>query len=210
VWVFPATYIPRALIPRLRWHEGPDPPWTWVFVLSTAGMRGIVSLAAALALPITIAPGVAFPYRDLILFITFVVILVTLVGEGLLLPVLIRRWNIVDAEDDGAQVAAARVRVADAARERLRTLEPAFASSAEWEIAGRLHAGYEQRSAHFGEHAGGTVAADDTAVHEIERRLKQEAHAAERAALVAMRRRGEVTDDVYRLLEWELDLDEAR
>ncbi len=210
LWMFPATYVPRALFPGIRRREGPDPPWRWVFVLSTAGMRGIVSLAAALALPVTIAPGVPFPDRDLILFATFVVILVTLVGEGLLLPVLIRRWNVADAEDDGVAVAAARVRVSDAARERLRTLETTFSSPGEWEVAGRLHAGYEQRSAHFAAHAGGAEPEDDAKLHAIERRLRLEAHTAERRALEEMRRRGELTDAAYRELEWQLDLEDAQ
>jgi CPA1 family monovalent cation:H+ antiporter len=210
VWMIPATYIPRMLFPGIRRREGPDPPLTWVLVLSTAGMRGIVSLAAALAIPETIAPGVAFPGRDLILFVTFVVILVTLVGEGLALPLLIRRWDVVDSEDEGPLVAAARVRVADAARERLRALEPTFDSPAAWEVAGRLNAGYEQRSAHFAAHAHGSATDDDAQLHAIERRLRLETHAAERAALQAMRRTGEISDGAYRQLEWELDLADSQ
>jgi monovalent cation/hydrogen antiporter len=210
VWMFPATYLRRMVFPGVREREGPDPPWQWVFVLGTAGMRGIVSLAAALALPETLAPGVPFPQRDLILFVTFVVILVTLVGEGLAMPWLIRRWKIEDPEDDGRAAAAARVRVADAARAHLRSLEPSFESPAEWEVAGRLHADYEQRSAHFAEHVEGAEPADDARLHEIERRLRNEAYQAERRALGDLRRKGEVTDDVYRRIEWDLDLAESR
>src|SRR5262249_58125350 len=84
VWVFPATYVPRWLSPALRKRD-PAPSWTWIFVLSFTGVRGVVSLAAALALPLTLANGTPFPHRDLILFITFGVILVTLVGLGLML-----------------------------------------------------------------------------------------------------------------------------
>jgi CPA1 family monovalent cation:H+ antiporter len=210
VWMFPATYLRRMAFPKVREREGPDPPWQWVFVLGTAGMRGIVSLAAALALPETIAPGVPFPERNLILFVTFVVILVTLVGEGLAMPWLIRHWNIKDPEDDGRAVSAARVRVADAAREHLRSLEPSFQSPAEWEVAGRLHADYEQRSAHFAEHREGEEPADDARLHEIERGLRREALQAERRALQNLRRRGEITDEAYRGLEWDLDLAESR
>jgi len=210
VWMFPATYGRRRLFPKIREREGPDPPWRWVFVLATAGMRGIVSLAAALAVPQTIAPGVPFPERDLILFVTFVVILVTLVGEGLALPWLIRRWNVRDTEDEGRLLAAARARIAEAVREHLRTLETTFESTAEWEVAGRLHAYYEQRSAHFAAHADGLEPADDGLQHEVERRMTRAAYDAERAALQAMRRSGEIADHVYRELEWDVDLAESR
>src|SRR5262249_55247729 len=70
VWVYPATYLPRWLVPSIR-RSDPAPPWTFPFVLSFTGIRGIVSLAAALAIPLTIASGDPFPYRDLILFLTF-------------------------------------------------------------------------------------------------------------------------------------------
>ena len=173
-------------------------------------MRGIVSLAAALALPETVAGGAPFPQRDLILFVTFVVILVTLVGEGLAMPWLIRRWDVSDAADDGKAVAAVRVRVAEAVRDHLRTLEASFSTTAEWEVAGRLHADYEQRLSHFGAHAEGVEPVDDALQHDIERRLRREAYDAERRTLLALRRSGEITDDVYRHLEWDLDLAESR
>jgi monovalent cation/hydrogen antiporter len=211
-WVYPGAYGRRALFPKVREREGPDPTWQQVFILGTAGMRGIVSLAAALALPETIAPGVPFPQRNLILFITFVVILVTLVGEGLAMPWLIRRFGIATggAEADDHAVAAVRVQLARAGREHLRTLEESFASTAEWEVSGRLHADYEQREAHFAAHAEGVAPADDAQQHEIERRLRREAYAAERRALESIRRAGQVTDDVYRHLQWDLDLAESR
>ena len=64
VWVFPATYLPRWLSPSLRQRD-PSPPWTWTFVIAFTGVRGVVSLAAALAIPLTVASGAAFPHRDL-------------------------------------------------------------------------------------------------------------------------------------------------
>src|SRR5262249_35344755 len=85
VWVFPATYLPRWLSKRVRHHD-PSPPWQWAFAISFTGVRGIVSLAAALAIPLATTAGQPFPDRDLILLLTFSVILVTLVGLGLLLP----------------------------------------------------------------------------------------------------------------------------
>src|SRR5207248_3924511 len=93
VWVFPATYIPRWIVPPLA-RRDPAPPWTYPFILSFTGVRGVVSLAAALAIPFTLANGQPFPQRDVVLFITFGVILVTLVGLGLTLPAVIRALGV--------------------------------------------------------------------------------------------------------------------
>src|SRR5581483_8788523 len=82
IWVFPAVYLPRWLSPSLRKRD-PEPPWQQVFVLAFTGVRGVVSLAAALAIPLTLDNGATFPLRDRILFITFGVIVITLVGLGL-------------------------------------------------------------------------------------------------------------------------------
>ena len=85
LWVFPAAYLPRLLVPAIR-RSDPTPPWQWLFAIGFTGIRGVVSLAAALAIPFTTVDGNPFPDRDLILFLTFCVIFVTLVGEGLTLP----------------------------------------------------------------------------------------------------------------------------
>ena len=81
-WVYPAIYLPRLLNPRLRARD-PIPPWRNTFVIAFTGVRGAVSLAAALALPLALPNGDAFPHRDLILFVSFGVIFITLVGLGL-------------------------------------------------------------------------------------------------------------------------------
>jgi monovalent cation/hydrogen antiporter len=92
VWMYPATYLPRWLFPSIR-RRDPAPPWQWPFALALTGVRGIVSLAAALAIPLTTASGQPFPDRNLILFLTFSVIVVTLVGQGLLLPTVSGPWS---------------------------------------------------------------------------------------------------------------------
>jgi NhaP-type Na+/H+ or K+/H+ antiporter len=89
IWVYPAAYLPRWLSPSLA-RRDPLPPWQWVFFLGFVGVRGVVSLAAALAIPLTTAAGAPFPERDLILFVTFGVIVVTLIGQGLILPSIVR------------------------------------------------------------------------------------------------------------------------
>src|SRR5918997_1773898 len=89
LWIFPATYLPRVAFRSIR-ERDPSPPWRNIVVISWAGMRGVISLAAALALPLQTVSGAPFPQRDLILFLTFSVILETLAVKGLSLPVLIR------------------------------------------------------------------------------------------------------------------------
>lgn len=101
VWVFPGTYVPRILSRTIREREK-GPGAKLVFILAWSGMRGVVSLASALAIPLALASGEAFPHRNLILFITFVVILFTLVLQGLSLPFLIRflKINAQDGEEE--------------------------------------------------------------------------------------------------------------
>jgi Na+/H+ antiporter len=126
VWMYPATYLPRWLFPTIA-RKDPSPPWQWPFALAFTGIRGIVSLAAALAIPLVTEGGQAFPHRDLILILTFAVILVTLVGQGLLLPIVIRALGLANAgrvehETEKAQELAARRKAIDAAMARLDTL----------------------------------------------------------------------------------------
>src|ERR1039457_5894840 len=93
IWVFPATYIPRWLSRSLAKRD-PSPPWRGVFFLAFTGVRGVDSLAVALAIPYAVVNGSPFPHRDLILFVTFGVIIVTLIGQGLMLPWVVRRLGL--------------------------------------------------------------------------------------------------------------------
>jgi CPA1 family monovalent cation:H+ antiporter len=105
LWVFPAAYLPRWF-DRVMWGRNePYPSWRVVIVVGWAGMRGVVSLAAAMALPATVGSD-PFPSRNLILFLAFAVILVTLVGQGLTLPLLIRGLGVsrlAPQEEGGGQ-----------------------------------------------------------------------------------------------------------
>jgi CPA1 family monovalent cation:H+ antiporter len=125
-WMYPATYLPRWLFPAIK-RRDPSPPWQWPFALAFTGVRGIVSLAAALAIPFTTANGQPFPDRDLILFLTFAVILVTLVGQGLMLPSVIRALGLAHAgrrerHTDRAEECEARRQAIEAATDRLDQL----------------------------------------------------------------------------------------
>ena len=153
VWMFPASYIPRKLFPAIRRREGEEPvPTAALFVLSWMGMRGMVSLAAALAIPVVTASGAPFPNRDLIVFLTYCVIVATLVGQGLSLPWVVRRLGIREPVDQRRLENSAQVRIAAAALDRLSFLENNFASTRDWEIAGRLRSYYESRMRHFESH----------------------------------------------------------
>lgn len=206
VWAWLALYLPYRLFPRQR--EG-TLSWQGVTVVALTGLRGIVSLAAALAIPTVTAGGVAFPDRDLVLFLTFGVVLVTLVGGSLVLPPLLA-WLGPHLQGDGAEqaraIALARRESAQAARDRLRELESTLTSPAQWEIAGRIEAEYDQRLALTGVSPEDVVAQGEDGEHATERRLRREAFAAERSALEGLRRRGAIGADVYRDIEWEIDL----
>src|SRR5262249_14726586 len=126
IWMFPAVYVPRWLSAKLRARD-PAPPWQWAFALAFTGVRGVVSLAAALAIPLTVASGAPFPQRDLILFVTFGVIIITLVGQGLMLPGVIRWLGLADEgrvehrREHEAELAA-RAEALEAARQHLERL----------------------------------------------------------------------------------------
>src|SRR5450631_4337599 len=126
VWMFPATYLPRWLIPSVA-RDDPSPPWQWPFALAFTGVRGTVSLAAALAIPLMTESGELFPDRDRILFLTFAVILVTLVGQGLMLPAVIRALGLANAgrrehHADRVEEFVARRQAIEAAIQRLTQL----------------------------------------------------------------------------------------
>ncbi len=118
IWVFPTAYLPRFLSPKLRARD-PYPPWQYPTLIGWAGLRGAVSLAAALALPLTAADGAAFPQRDFVIYLAFCTILATLVFQGLTLPLLVR---ILGLEDDGLaakEETKARIYASEAALGRL-------------------------------------------------------------------------------------------
>jgi monovalent cation/hydrogen antiporter len=189
----------------------------WVFasgprefgaVVGWMGMRGAVSLAAALALPLETDAGAPFPGRDLIIFLAFVVILGTLVGQGLTLPKLIHR---LDLEEDGLEAkedTKARIHAADAALLRLEEL-----LDEDWvrpETADRMRGLYNFRRSRFQARFDGE---DDGSIERQStdfQRLRRELLEAERAAIVGLRREGRISDEVMRRVERDLDLEDSR
>ena len=204
-WVFPATYLPRLLLPGVAARD-PSPPWQPVAVISWAGLRGVVSLAAALALPLETASGEPFPARDLIVFLTFVVILVTLVGQGLTLPWLLRRLGLADDGVIEREESLARREAARAALVRLDALAGEAWVSAD--VADALRAQYGHRLDHVPESLD---PADGDRDHvDAHLRLRREVVAAERQAVVALRDSGEISDEAMHRVERDLDLAEER
>ena len=200
-------FLPRWLSARTS-ELGGGPPFGYPLIVGWSGMRGAVSLAAALAIPLTTDAGNPFPNRDLIIFLTFCVILGTLVLQGLTLPAVI---GVSGLEDDGSAAredAKARIRAAEAALARLEEL-----AGEDWvrdDTAERLRGAYNFRRNRF------AARFDDGDDGEIEtrsadyQRLRRELLQAERGAVVDLRRAGVINDDVMWRLQRYLDLEDAR
>jgi monovalent cation/hydrogen antiporter len=170
-------------------------------------MRGGVSLAAALAIPLTVDGGGPFPDRDLVIYLTYAVILATLVVQGLTLPAVIRALRLEEDGLDTEEELHARVQTARRARERVEEL-----SGEQWvnpDTAVRLRGLYEWRHRRFNARAGGDGAEYD-ARSEAYQRLVREVIAAERQTLLDLRNQGRITDQVMRRVERDLDLEETR
>src|SRR5688500_3401550 len=209
-WVFTATILSRWSPQSLRDRE-PMPTMGQVFVVAWTGMRGIVSLAAALALPL------AFPNRDLILFLTFCVICTTLLAQGLTLPWIIRRLGV---QEDGAQDAeeevTARYLSALAALERLDALKAqttaARAPDVNEAAIARVRAEYEQRIGYYSTRLIDPTREDETDCPTC--RTVEDAHrealAAERGMLLRLRDDGVIGDEILRRVQHALDLEESR
>ena len=200
VWVYPATYLPRFLVPRVR-RSDPYPSPRAVFVVAFSGLRGVVSLAAALSLPSD------FPHRDLILFVTFVVILATLVGQGLTLPWVVRLLRLGSDDSTDHDESHARALTAEAALARIAEL------GTEWpghrELIDVLRAQYEHRASHVEAHHSDEPAAAEQELLE-HARIRRAVLDAERAAALDLHARAVIGDEVLRRLERDLDLEELR
>jgi CPA1 family monovalent cation:H+ antiporter len=207
--------IPRRLLVVLegetRWlspslaRRDPAPPWEWSFILAFVGVRGVVSLAAALAIPLTTASGTPFPYRNLILAVTFGVIIITLIGKGALLPAVVRWLGLADhtaAERQREHEAETRARwkALDAAQHRLGELEAEGRIPAQ--ILNALRHRHASRSGRLQSRRhieGLSISAD----------VRTELIRIERALICKLLRDGDLTDESRRRIERELDLEEA-
>jgi monovalent cation/hydrogen antiporter len=206
VWVYPAAYLPRRLSKAVA-RRDPLPPWQWIFFLAFVGVRGVVSLAAALALPRTTVAGTPFPDRDLILFVTFGLIVITLVGQGLTLPSVVRWLGLaqhaaVEREREHKAELATRTQALEQARSRLEKLVADGTISPE--VLAVLRARHDYRAGRFPKSPTEGVEAAAAAAD-----IRMELIATERDYIYQMLQDGQITDEARRRLERELDLEEA-
>jgi monovalent cation/hydrogen antiporter len=208
IWVFPGAYLPRRFSAKVRARD-PMPSWRNVFVLAWSGMRGVVSLAAALAIPHTLPNGQDFPERDLVLFFTFCIILVTLVGQGLSLPWIIRLLRVSSRQTEDEAEKEARRAATHAALARIE--EYAAEHNLTEEAVSHATAFYQARLDHLGDELAETLGWSPARQRFFEtRRLHREAVAAERHQLIALHRQNRLSKELLHKLEHELDLEETR
>ena len=206
-WVFPVIYLSRWLSPSLRARD-PAPPWQEVAIICWAGMRGAVSLAAAFALPFALPDGRTFPGRDYLLFLTFCVILATLVLQGLTLPFVIRKLGVTDDGSVEEEERAARLEANQAA---MKMIDSDASKDFSADIIGRLRAEYDDRLRQLrrcaeqeGDERSGEVATPQY------QQLQKQALDVEREAIIRLRNQRVINDKALRRIQRDLDLAEAR
>jgi CPA1 family monovalent cation:H+ antiporter len=201
------AWVPRYLFRRIREHD-PYPPWQQVALVAWSGMRGAVSLAAALALPLTTHAGTPFPERDLIVFLTFTVILSTLLLQGLTLPLLIRRLDVHDDHEVRSE-SKARLKAAKAALRRLEELR-----DEDWtrdETVDRMRGMYEYRTRRFrARFDGGEDSEEYEARSEAYQRALREVLQAQRDTIVELRDAGAISSETMHRIERDIDLEDSR
>jgi monovalent cation/hydrogen antiporter len=205
-WIYPATYLPR-LSKRVR-DRDPSPPWQWPFAIAFTGVRGAVSLAAALALPLALPNGEEFPYRDLILLVSFGVIFITLVGLGLGLPTVIRWLGLAQAgraehlAEHASEITARREALADALKSLETMTDDRELSD---EVVKLLRARHQTRANQLPD----SLDPDAVDISVTGAELTRELISSEREFIHALLRDGRITDEVRRRIERDLDLEEA-
>ncbi|MFD4736361.1 Na+/H+ antiporter [Streptomyces virginiae] len=205
LWVFPATFVPRWISPRIRDRE-PETDWKAPVIVGWAGMRGVVSLAIAFSVPMSV------PHRNLILFLTFTTVIGTLVVQGLTLPPLIRALKLPpkDVQAETLAEAQAQSEASRAAEERLaELLEEPENSTLPPPLADRLRTVMERRRNAVWERLGEVNPETGESADDIYRRLAREMIAAEREVFVTLRDQRRIDDEMLRALLRRLDLEEA-
>jgi CPA1 family monovalent cation:H+ antiporter len=207
VWVFPAAYLPRLLFEKIRKRD-PYPRWQHVSIIAWTGMRGLVSLAAALAVPLTTESGEFFPGRDLILFLTFVVILVTLVVQGLSLPLLIHWLGVKDDGSFEKEELQARLQANHDALARLN--ETVEADPIKADAMNRLRVEYEDHILQLKSTQPDLAGAPLRLFSSEYQRLSLVALNQERRTIIQLRNQDAISDHVLRRIQRDIDLAEAR
>jgi monovalent cation/hydrogen antiporter len=206
VWVFPATYIPRWINPRLRKLD-PSPPWQGPFLIAFTGVRGVVSLAAALAIPYALDNGLPFPHRELIQYVTFGVIIVTIVGQGLMLPAVVRWLGLprLGKEERTGEIQAELAARQAALKQVEARLEKVIK---EHELPGYAVDHLRTRNQSRLQILPTNLTEDIDHMRQTAK-VKAELIEAERDFIYGLLRDGKITDEARRRIEYELDLEEA-
>jgi CPA1 family monovalent cation:H+ antiporter len=204
LWIFPT----EVLAPLVRGEPPPPRRLAHALVLSWAGMRGVVSLAVALALPLTLPAGGPFPAREALLIVTLTVIVFTLLGHGLTLPWLIRRLRLGTDPEVREEEAGARQQMIEAATRRIDQLYPVWPGHRP--LLDRLRDTYQHRSEHVERQRDAAGSGEEDREIIEHREIQRTVIDSEREALLRLRADGTIDDDVLRPLERELDLEERR
>lgn len=206
IWIFPGAYLPFVLFPHIRRAEA-RPSWQTVLVAGWAGMRGTITLAAALSIPLLQSDGEPFPARDIVIFLAVAVVVVTLLLQGTTLEALICRLGLRADETRVQEDRLARIAAVEAGLKILRAAESTDATPEESAARGEVVAEYEFRLAELV--AEGETRASAQRRRTTARRHRLEALRAERAAIDDLWRRDQITDETHRPLQQLLDFEEA-
>lgn len=207
IWVFSSAYLTRKLIPAIA-RKDPLPSWQVLFIIGWCGMRGIVSLAAALSLPLLVTLGVAFPHRALILFITYCVIVVTLIVPTFTLPLLLKVFKLKDSEDKLRQEALARTHALEGIMGELQGIIKA--EHIPETVINEFRNQVERRLKVIATQLNDTPYSTLNNEYQAIKLLTLAAIQSERKTLFTMRKAGEISDEVFHLLMDELDMEELR
>lgn len=203
IWVYPGAYLPRWFSKRIRKAE-PRPDPRLVTIVAWSGMRGVVSLAAALALPLTVGSA-PFPHRDLIIFLTFSVIFATLVIQGISLPHLVKWLGIKPSDEEMKEEQEARLKIVSHVIEHI---EENYSIGLSDEVLNQIKTKYEIRVQRIRKtESTGKLSLDQvTDFHRVQKEIIQ----LERSVLNTMRKEGRISEEASRKIEYELDLEETR
>ena len=205
IWIYPGAYLPRWMNKRIRKNEV-RPSFGAVTVVGWSGMRGVVSLAAALALPLTVGEGVPFPNRDLIIFLTFCVIFATLVLQGLTLPTLIRWFKITDDNSiEKEHDHTARLKIASSVIEHI---ESNYSLSLSAAVLDQIKTKYEIRIHRLTRNVNETKLSEEQIQEFL--KIQHDLIRRERDEIRKMKRERRISEEVLRRIEHELDLEESR
>jgi len=211
LWVYPATFIPRWMFESIRTKE-PNPGWKGPFIISWAGMRGVISLASALSIPLMLSNGNAFPHRNLILFITFVVILITLVFQGLTLPLIVKWMKLKEIDQAVAEEeeeAGIKLRIKNAA---LNKLNEKFSSELENNVLLGFLKNELESDISITNQRLNSIECQACQRKEIDQynQVLQELYSTQRKELYSIRKEVAFSDEEIRKQELQLDFDEAK